>query len=201
MKKAVSYQPLLREFQKLKFDSNYLEGLLSKPRTLPPIFEGMKVVNMGNIHAENTLIVIANPTCAACRRYHKALKRHLEHITNLHVQIILAASLQDEGIAGKVAREILDLPANEMEEALSDWFETKESQYDAWQQRTGGDYQSERATNQLIMQNRWLELAGVMQAPTSFLNRIELPQFYHPHELPRLCAYFSQLRNRSIQIV
>jgi hypothetical protein len=99
-----------------------------------------------------------------------------------------------------VGRQILNLPVDEMETALNNWYEMNENQYDTWQQNIDRKYQSEQTTNQALMHYRWLELAGVMQAPTSFLNKVELPKFYHPHELPRLCAYFSQLRNRSIQV-
>lgn len=193
LRKSLAYSPLLKDFQKLKFDPKYLEGLLSTPRTLPPIFEGMKVISMGNPEAENILIVVANPTCSACRRNHIALKKNLERNADLHVQIILALSPRGTDIADQVGRQILSLPAAEMEAALNNWYATNENDYGTWQQNTEGEYQSEKAINEGMMHQRWLELAGVMQVPTSFLNQIELPKFYFPHELPRLCAHFSHL--------
>ncbi len=68
LQKSVRYDSLFREFQKLKFDPDYLQGLMSKQRVLPPIFGGMHVIKLGNPEAENTVIMVTNPTCAACRR-------------------------------------------------------------------------------------------------------------------------------------
>jgi uncharacterized membrane protein len=55
LQQSVPYQPLLREFQKIKFSPEYLQALSRQQRVLPPIFEGMKVVELGNPQAENSL--------------------------------------------------------------------------------------------------------------------------------------------------
>jgi uncharacterized membrane protein len=193
LQKSARYDSLFREFQKLKFDSDYLQGLMSKQRVLPPIFEGMQVITLGNPEAENTLIIITNPTCAACRRNHSELKKLLKTNNTMKVQIILAARVADDDIASKVARQILSLPTNQMAETLHGWFETNERYYDEWSNQTKGDYRNDAAIQQLQFHVRWLELAGVMTAPTTFLNAVELPKFYQVRELPKLCTYYSTI--------
>jgi uncharacterized membrane protein len=191
LQKSARYDSLFREFQKLKFDPDYLQGLMSKQRVLPPIFEGMKVITLGNPEAENTLIMVSSPTCATCRRNHSEVKKLLEITDTVQIQIILAAGFSDDDVASKVARQILSLPTNQMGDALHHWFETNEKHYDEWSEQMKGDYRIEAAIQQLQLHIRWLELAGVMTAPTTFLNAVELPKFYQVRELPKLCTYYS----------
>lgn len=193
LQKSTRYDSLFREFQKLKFDPDYLQGLMSKQRVLPPIFEGMKVVTLGNPEAENTLIMVTSPTCAACRRNYSEVKKWLGTTDTVQIQIILAAGFSDDDVASKVARQILSLPTNQMGGALDHWFGTSERYYNEWSEQTNGDYRSEAAIQQLQLHIRWLELAGVMTAPTTFLNAVELPKFYQVRELPKLCTYYSNV--------
>lgn len=193
LQKSARYDSLFREFQKMKFDSDYLSGLMSKQQILPPIFEGMKVITLGNPETENILIMVISPTCATCRYNHLEIKKLLDSNDSLQVQIILAAGFSDGDIASKVARQVLSLPTNYMGKALHQWFETNEKHYDEWSKHTKGDYRNEVAIQQLQLHVRWLELAGVMTAPTTFLNAVELPKFYQVRELPKLCTYYSTI--------
>ncbi len=193
LQKSNRYDSLFREFQKLKFSPEYIQGLFRNQRLLPPIFEGMEVIQLGNPNAENTLIMVTNPTCAACRRNHSELKKLLEINDIVQVKIILAAGFSDDDIASKVVRQILSLPTYQMEEALREWFETNERYYNEWSRQTKGDYGKAAAIQQLQLHIRWLELAGVMTAPTTFLNAVELPKFYQVQEIPKLCTYYSTI--------
>ena len=190
LQKALPYEPLLREFQKLKFDPDYLQGLLNRQRTLPPIFEGMKLIEMGHAEAENTLILVSNPTCATCRRNHLALEKLLKTTDNLKCQIILAANPQDE--AGKVALQVLSLPADQMANALHSWFEKDGQQFKHWRSTTAGNFEDPAALQQLALHLRWVELAGISTAPQTFLNSVEIPKIYNMAELPKLLAVFSK---------
>jgi hypothetical protein len=193
LQKATRYQPLLREFQKLKYDPYYLNGLLANPRVLPPLFQGMQTISLGNPTAENTLIMVISPTCAACRSNHRALEKVLEKYTNLHVQMVLAASPQAEDTAGRVAHRLLSLPIDQRARALDDWFALGEACFAQWSLTYPLVETNEESARQLGLHLRWMELAVVMQAPTSFLNAVELPRFFLPHELPQLCVSFTNL--------
>ncbi|WP_051398013.1 vitamin K epoxide reductase family protein [Runella limosa] len=193
LQKSVGYDSLFREFQKIKFSPEYIQGLFRNQRVLPPIFEGMEVIKLGNPNAENTLIMVTNPTCAACRRNHSELKKLLETNDTVQIQIILAAGFSDDDVASKVARQILSLPTDQMEEALHEWFKTNERYYNEWSRHTKVDYRKAEAIQQLQSHVRWLELAGVMTAPTTFLNAVELPKYYQVREISKLCTYYSTI--------
>jgi uncharacterized membrane protein len=189
LQSAVRYEPLLREFQKLKFSPTYLGALMSQQRQLPPIFEGMKVIEMGNPEADHTLIVVSNPTCASCRRNHLALEKLVQKNSNLKCQIIMAANPQEE--AGRVALQILSLPADQMADALHSWFEKEGQQYRQWQHTLPNHSDTPEAKHLFDMHLQWLRLAGIQTAPQYFLNSVPLPSYYNMAELPKLMAAFS----------
>lgn len=185
------YHELQQNFNRLKFDPDYLQSLMSRPRVLPPIFEGMNPISLGNSTAEHQLIVVINPTCSSCRRNHNQLHQLISQHPNVYIQIIFAANLSDDDVAGKVARQILSLPLQQQEAALERWFSFPESRYRQWAETTPGDYYSETAVQQLSFHLRWLELAGVSSAPVAFLNQVELPQIYLTSDYRRLLSFIS----------
>jgi uncharacterized membrane protein len=189
LQKAMQTTTLFLEFQRLKFNPDYLSGLLSKQQALPPIFVGMKAITMGNPLADNTLLLVSNPTCATCRRTHLELVPLLETNPDIRVQIILAASTAPDDVAGQVARQILSLPPDQMADALHRWFMVGESRFAEWSRQTGGNSRDEAALQQQTLHMRWLALAGITAAPATFLNGAALPKFYQVPELPKLCAF------------
>jgi uncharacterized membrane protein len=190
LQKSMRFDTVERDLQRLKFDPDYLQGLLSKQRSLPPVFEGMKAIVLGNIQAEHHLILVSNPTCAACRRNHLAVESILRTTDNLSVTVILAANFDHNDEASKVTRQVLSLPTNQMPQALHSWFEKDGQPFKDWAAKVGGNCDEDAAFEQLGLHLRWLELAGVTSTPASFLNSIELPKTYSPYEIPKLCTAF-----------
>ncbi|WP_208734648.1 hypothetical protein, partial [Corallococcus praedator] len=66
--------PLRRELQKAKFNPEYVESLFARQPQIPPAFEGMRLVKIGNSQAEYTLTVVTNPLCGPCRQLHPELE-------------------------------------------------------------------------------------------------------------------------------
>jgi uncharacterized membrane protein len=198
LQKSMRFDTVERDLQRLKFDPDYLQGLLSKQRSLPPVFEGMKAIVLGNTQAEHHLILVSNPTCAACRRNHLAVESILQTTDNLSVTVILAANFDHNDEASKVTRQVLSLPTNQMPQALHSWFEKDGQPFKDWAAKVGGNCDEDAAFEQLGLHLRWLELAGVTSTPASFLNSIELPKTYSPYEIPKLCTAFENLQTYAI---
>ena len=192
LQKANQLAPLYREFQRVKFSPEYVQALLSRQQYIPPIFEVMNVVRLGNGQSDTKLILVSNPTCSSCKDTHLGLVTLLENGFDADVCIILAAALAEDDVAGKVARQVLSLPAEQMADALQQWHQMGESHFDRWSQQTGGSHTDKAAQHQQMLHLRWLELAGVTSAPATFLNGAELPKIYQISELPKLCSLLSK---------
>lgn len=191
---ALQTDQLVRTVQRMKFNPNYLRGLSAQQRILPPIFESMKAIHIGKSEAENTLVIVVTPTCAACRRNHKLFKSLLEERHDVQSYIIFAANISDEkDEAVQVGRAILSLPQSEMAAALDSWFNTENNSFNKWSYNLHSDqnYDKGEGYRQLALHLRWCELANVTSTPTVFLNNVELPHEYTVNEMGKLINYFS----------
>ncbi|WP_305951701.1 vitamin K epoxide reductase family protein [Emticicia oligotrophica] len=176
MQKSLRTDTIYREFQKLKFDPDYIQSLMSKEVFLPPIFEGMKTIEMGNSKAENTLVLALSPYCSACRIAYYQAKVLIEQNNNFKISIILASSFTDN--SGKISAIILSQPNENTLVLLDDWFKNGNK----WIVR---DIQNE-GKNQVGTHLRWLEMAGITEVPIVFLNDVKMPKHYVISEIPKL---------------
>ena len=190
--RATQTDLLIRTVQRMKFTPQYLRAIATQQRVLPPIFDGMKVIHVGNPDAENTLILVTTPTCAACRRNHQLFQNLVKERNDIQGYIIFAANAADKNDeAVKVARAILNLPPSEMAPALDRWFDAENNSYTAWSHALPITEDNIESGRQLSLHLRWCELAGVMSTPTIFLNTVELPHEYSISELGKLINHFS----------
>ncbi|MFY7908436.1 MAG: vitamin K epoxide reductase family protein [Emticicia sp.] len=195
IQKSLRIDTIYREFQKLKFDPDYIQALMGKEVFLPPIFEGMKTIEMGNPAAENSLILVLSPVCASCRQTYHIVKKLLEIEDTIKVQIILAASLARNDNAGQISRRILS--QENLSEALREWFADESKNVKKWIKRTQIIEENEEGYKQTAFYLRWLELAGVTEAPVTFLNNIEIPKYYNTTEIIKLLSLQSKIGFRN----
>jgi uncharacterized membrane protein len=183
---------LANTLQKLKFDPEYIRAIMSKERILPPIFEGMKVVEMGNPDAENTVLFISSPSCASCSYAHGELLKLVESNHNFKMKIIFAVSSAEKDPASQVSRRILSLPNEAMEDAIHFWYENIKQDIAKWSKKIGVEVETEGSYHQIAFHHRWLELAGVTSAPAMFLNNVEFTRIYGIHEMEKICKVASE---------
>jgi uncharacterized membrane protein len=187
LQNAGRFDEIYNTLQKLKFDPDYVKGLLSKERMLPPIFEGMKVLKMGNPDAENVITLALSPLCASCGRAFWEVQQLVNRNNQFRVEIIFSTSNEPNNIGGQVARGILSLPTEQMEEAAQKWFQNTKQNYKKWKLNFGLNNETEIDFQRMAFHVRWLELAGVVSAPTIFLNKAEIPSVFGIYNLEKLC--------------
>jgi uncharacterized membrane protein len=178
--------------QKIKFDPDYVKGILSKERMLPPIFEEMKVVRMGNPDAKNVITIALNPSCASCSRTFGEVQR-LNKNPQYRCLIIFATSQEPNDIDANVANGILSLPNEQMEEAAQKWFQNINQNQQKWKISLSIKENSENFNQQMAFHLRWLELAGIVSAPAIFLNNAELPSVFGIPNIDKLCEIASNV--------
>ncbi|HMP32193.1 MAG TPA: thioredoxin domain-containing protein, partial [Saprospiraceae bacterium] len=188
LKKAADYQPLVREFRKLKFDEAYVEHLISKSSLMIPILSDMKTIIVGNQNAPNTLTVVTNPLCGPCIRMHSQFEKLLAKTSEINVQYIFSAS----GEGKIIADSLLKIPAEFVEEAMHDWYVNRTRTAKQWSEHWAekiklGQYPSEL----LSFHDRWCDLEGVSATPTLYINGYLLPAIYTLDDLPQLVRMIS----------
>jgi uncharacterized membrane protein len=173
--------------QKIKFDADFVKGILSKERMLPPIFEGMKVLRMGNPEAENEITLILNPSCASCSRTFGEAQILVHKNSQFKCVIVFATSQEPNDIDANVAKGILSLTYGRMEEATQKWFQNIKQDQQKWKWNFEIKNDAEFDFQQISFHLHWLELAGVVSAPAIFLNKAELPSIFGIANIEKLC--------------
>ena len=172
--------------QKIKFDPDYVHGILSKERMLPPIFQGMKVLAMGNPNADNVITLALSPSCASCGRAFHEVYKLVTSNNQFRTEILFATSNEANNMGGQVARMILSLPNNQMEEAAIKWFQNMKQDQQKWINQFEKINDFEGSFHQMTFHLRWLELAGISAAPAIFLNKAELPSIFGVQDIEKL---------------
>jgi uncharacterized membrane protein len=174
--------------QKIKFDPDFVKGILSKERMLPSIFEGMKVLKMGNPEAEHRIILVLNPTCTSCKNSFNEAQRLVLNHSEFSVEIIFATSKEAHDTGGQVVRGILSLALNQMEDATKKWFQDIKQDPHKWKINLGINNENQADFEQVAFHLGWLELAGIPSAPAIFLNKAEIPSVFSMDEIEKLCV-------------
>jgi len=194
LKKSLRTDSLYIEFQKLKLSPEYISLLLSKELLLPPFFKGLNTLQLGNPHASNRLILVLNPMCASCRTSYLTAKRLLESDIDINVHIVLATSLALDDEAAKVARIILGQDTDEaIMKAIDEWFKDSSKNINNWIRKIDKVEATPQGQQQLAIHIRWLELAGISEAPTTFLNNCEIPKIYLARDVEKIIKHYSTI--------
>jgi uncharacterized membrane protein len=188
LRKAVSYQPLSREFQKLKFDKNYVEYLFSNSSAMIPILSDMKTIILGNKYAPNTLTVVTNPMCGPCIRMHSQLEKLVSQTSEINIQFIFSAA----GEGKIIADTLLKIPDEYVAEAMDDWYINRTRSAKQW-----CEFWTEKVPLQQIdiellsFHQRWCELESISATPTLYLSGYLLPNIYALKDIPELIRIIS----------
>lgn len=186
LKKSFEFYPLKKELQKSKFNPEYVESLFEKQPVMPPIFEGMKTVIIGDKVASNTVTVVTNPLCGPCRKLHLEIESYLTFDKqDIRFQFVFSgheSSMQ-------IAKVLLSFPMNEQENAMSLWYSKKYDSIEDWI-KTVNTNELEYSEEQANFHSRWCEIAEIQATPTIYLNGREMPLLYGLNDLEELFRIF-----------
>lgn len=172
------FEEVYNTLQKIKYNPDFVRGILSKERMLPPIFPEMKVLKIGNQNAENTIILVLSTVCASCGRAFYEAQKLVHNNPHFKCEIIFSTSNQANNIEVKVAGGILSLSNEQMEEATQMWFQNVKQDRQKWEKQFEINTDLESSFHQVTFHLRWLELADVVSAPAIFLNKAEIPSVF-----------------------
>ncbi|TAG61872.1 MAG: peptidase C39 bacteriocin processing, partial [Runella slithyformis] len=184
---AAQVWPLRRELQKSKFNPEYVESLFAKQPQMPPIFEDMRVLQMGNSKAENTLTVVTNPVCGPCIRLHPEIEALLQKNDGLRCQFVFTGA----GQSMEVAQRLLSLPNEQAIEAMHHWYTSKNKNVAEWLKTVATNPEEARPTQQLNIHAEWCKMAEIVATPTIYLNGRQMPLVYNLSDVENLCRILS----------
>lgn len=180
---ATQVFPLRRELQRAKFNPEYVESLFARQPQMPPIFDDMRVVTMGNPDAGHTLTVVTNPLCGPCRRLHPDLEALVRRSDVVNCQFVFIGS----PAAVPVTQKLLSLSADDAERAMHLWYMGSYRDAAEWSEALSDTTNYTDVVEQLRLHVRWCELAQIAGTPTLYLNGRQLPLSYTLSDVEALC--------------
>src|SRR5215217_12440 len=97
--------------------SSYLQ--FSSQQSMPPIFEGMKVLHLGNSEANHVLTVVTNPFCWPCAILHKEINNLLDLQPKVRCQLTFMGSVE----ALEIASVLFKTDRSKQKKAAHSWYE------------------------------------------------------------------------------
>jgi uncharacterized membrane protein len=179
--------PLRREIQKTKFNREYVISLMDKQNKMPPIFDELPTIMLGNKNSLNIITIVTNPFCLPCRNFHKEIESVYEKNANLlSFQFILTGNQN----AQKFAAYLFSLTLDKQLKGMNLWYEKDFKSIEEWQAEMEIYDINNEAIKQVINSNRWCEIAEIKATPTIFFNNRELPLLYNLNDLSELIQIF-----------
>jgi len=179
--------PLNNNLRHFKYNKELFDAaVMGQPKFATPGADYSIV--LGNAEANNIITMISNPYCQPCAKAHAQIDEALNNFEDMQVRIIFVgkSNTDENNTKTKVHRHLMAL--NELADraiiknALHDWYEQKQKNYDAWAKVYPVTLNPEN-NYKLDKQKAWCDMAGISGTPTFLINGYRLPKTYQLHEL------------------
>ncbi len=183
-----SIKTLQRQLHRLKFNPTIFNDLVARQPKFAQPDEEHSIV-LGNLEADHIITVISDPYCAPCSRAHNQINQLLNHLGNTQFRIVFNIRNDMHDKRHRVAGHLMRLNTLQDKKivinALHDWYDQEEKDYDAWSKKYPISAFSEK-NNSLIYQSSWCEQTNIRSTPTFLLNGNRLPDIYHLQDIKYL---------------
>jgi uncharacterized membrane protein len=198
IKDSFQKERLSIEFQKLKFNPDFVLSILSKEVFLPPFDHQMQMIEIGSPEAETVFQIVINPVCGACRQKFLDMMEIVENNDEVKYQLILSSSSKQDEISNQIVKTILGLANNSlMIEALYQWFLDENQNFEVWKNAIKTTENNIKGENQRLLHRQWLDEANITHVPLTYLNNVEIPTLYSTKEAVKLLKHYSNVGFRN----
>jgi len=187
---------VLREFKKMKFNQALIDGILKNKTPLPPVFDGMKIIRIGDSSAQQVITLVYGPTNPESVKVHRQLKTLFSTLENVCWQIFfLPTSLPD----AEIIDALLICPAKSSVHSLEKWFSDIDQPVEKWKMALGNETETlkDEKNAQVSLHSNWCNLAKISAIPSIFINDAAIPPAYQIHDLPLLIHAAAKLSQQA----
>lgn len=182
LRRSLRFDDLTRELQQTKFNEHYLQAIFDASPNMPPFFEDMDPVTLGDPTAENTLTIITNPICQPCANIFFEIEQLLDTSINFKCQFIFVGPHK----AFLIGSSFMDCTDHDRRHLMRSWFSDVNQDVDKWRKSIATKEPSVRAVKEFELYSNWMEMAEVTQTPTIFMNDRKVPNEFRVSDLRRI---------------
>ncbi|UHG94636.1 vitamin K epoxide reductase family protein [Spirosoma oryzicola] len=184
LKKQFQSRRMYEELVALKRNPAIFRTLLIQQQKAPPIPVNLHPIKLGSSDAETKITVVINPYCGSCSKVHKELEQLVLHNQNVGVTFIFSSD-SEFNPAAQVAMHLLALvkQGSVAIDALTDWYNQKDKDYNAWVKRFPVEEHQSEQTVTWQAHRQWCHDASIMATPTIYINNYKIPEMYEIENL------------------
>jgi uncharacterized membrane protein len=184
-----STQQALRNFQKNPTIFSYL---LSREFEMISIPDTMPTLSIGEESASNTLIVVTNPYCGACKRKHKIIKKLIEeNSTTFRGKFIFSSFDSEKEVFSIFTNHLFAIDISQRLKALDIWFEMEKPDFDTWKAKFPvGTDENLSIVNVVEQHQEWVQKSEINYTPTFYVNNRLLPRYYKIEDFANIAHFY-----------
>jgi thiol-disulfide isomerase/thioredoxin len=139
-------------------------------------------ITIGNANATNTIVKVCNPYCGPCAKAHEKLEHLLKEFTNLNIQILFNATLNEWDNRTEPVAILLAIQKHnptQIHKALDDWYLAPKKDIAVFKEKYKvTKVQVEEQYEGIQKMYDWCNKNTITFTPTIFLNNYQLPEAY-----------------------
>ena len=182
---------VIREIKRMKFNSDYVGSILKNNAQLPPVFESMKIIRVGDPIAKHTITLVCSPGSRESAETHNGLRELFLGGNDVYWRIIFLPTCEQEV---QVMEAIFDCPEETALRSMDQWFADIDQPVQKWKDdldnRLG--LSDDEIKSQIALHASWCNLAKISTIPGLFINGVPIPAVYQTYDIPVLLNYLSK---------
>lgn len=176
------------EIEHYKFKRNFdlFNAIFSKGKIINTKINNSQEIVLGNKNAPLQILIITNPSCFYCKEAHTDLEKILnKNSDNINITIRFNVPLNEDNIANKVAKRVLEIYNTETEEkckeALHEVYKSNADQNKwllKWKESNNNSF-----INELKIQQKWCHKNNINFTPALYINGKPFPKEYNRSDI------------------
>jgi hypothetical protein len=163
-----------------------MEGILKAKNQLPPVFENMRIIGIGDPAAKHVITLVYSPGNPESAKVHKEVQKLLGTKSNLYWQIFFLPLSQADI---EIIQTIFNYPDEMALRGLDKWFLNIDQPFEKWKQDLGNglDLSDDEKKEQVSFHASWCKLARITAVPGIYIDGKQIPAVYQVSDIPVLC--------------
>ncbi|GAB3640259.1 vitamin K epoxide reductase family protein [Spirosoma arcticum] len=175
--------------QRTKFSADFVQSLFNKEPTIPPFFEAMQTVMIGNPEAQHKLFAVLNPNSILCATKLDELISLITLNEKINCKVILVPDSPEDVLGIKTIKSILNYSNEQRLVALKECYKYTSFKKCNFSDDITANDKLAISVNENI---NWAFLARIpLTVPTIYLNNNVLSSIYGTKEVPMLFRILS----------
>lgn len=182
------YDRTLATLNKLKYNYDVFKALALRSTESINFADDVKRIVIGDPNANKEVIIVTNPFCNPCAKAHLEIKKLLEEYDGeFKVTIIFALNPHHNEERNEVSKHLMavyfSMGQAAADEALSDWYSSKDKNYNVWKDKYPCDLSMPEVTKTYSAQRQWNIETIVSFTPSIFYNGLQMGLEYSVDDL------------------